>query len=199
MNRTEEKEYQDLVLGRIIVRKGPGARRVSISVKPDRIVVRVPSWLPFRAGLEFLALKKEWALKALMRQKDKEALSGTAGMTEEEKAELVRRMRKEAAEILPGEVTRLAEKYGFRFNGLRLKHVRTRWGSCSSKGNINLNICLVRLPAELRTYVILHELCHLVYLNHGPAFHGLLDRLCLAETGKGRLELEKSMRRRAIV
>ena len=54
----------------------------------------------------------------------------------------------------------------------------SNWGSCSSLKNINLNLRLVTLPDVLRDYVMLHELCHLKYLNHGPQFHALLESVC---------------------
>ena len=68
--------------------------------------------------------------------------------------------------------------YGFTVNRVAIKHNVSNWGSCSSKGNVNLNLNLVRLPEELRDFVMLHELCHLKYMNHGAGFHALLESLC---------------------
>ena len=87
-------------------------------------------------------------------------------------------LRKQAKEYLPGRLAELAALYGFSYNQIRIKHNVSNWGSCSSKGNINLNLNLMRLPSELRDYVMLHELCHLKYLNHGPEFHALLESVC---------------------
>ena len=58
----------------------------------------------------------------------------------------------------------------------RHSFMRSQWGSCSVSGRISLNTHLVKLPRELTSYVITHELCHLVELNHGPAFNALMDR-----------------------
>jgi|SRR5574344_463089 predicted metal-dependent hydrolase len=93
-------------------------------------------------------------------------------------AELIKILRAEAKNLLPRKLQFFAEKYGFTYHRLAIKHNSTNWGSCSSKGNINLNLNLVRLPEPLCDYVILHELAHLRYPNHGPAFHELLCRLC---------------------
>ncbi len=90
----------------------------------------------------------------------------------------VERLRKDAKLVLPARCRALAERYGFTVNKVFIKHNRSNWGSCSAKGNINLNLNLIRIPAELRDYVVLHELCHLRYLNHGEDFHRLLEAMC---------------------
>ncbi|MCR5276597.1 MAG: M48 family metallopeptidase [Bacteroidales bacterium] len=90
----------------------------------------------------------------------------------------IERMRSEAQRILPPRLQELARQYGFTYHQLRIKHNVSNWGSCSVKGNINLNLHLVRLPAELQDYVMLHELCHLREMNHGPKFHALLESVC---------------------
>lgn len=90
----------------------------------------------------------------------------------------IRALRKIASRYLPARAMELAAVHGFSFNRLFLKNNKTNWGSCSNKGNINLNIQLMRLSPELADYVILHELCHLKYHNHGTAFHKLLNSMC---------------------
>ncbi len=90
----------------------------------------------------------------------------------------VAQLRAAAKAYLPGRLRELAAQYGFEFNQVRIKHNVSNWGSCSSKKNINLNLNLMRLPAELRDYVMLHELCHLRQMNHGPEFKALLASVC---------------------
>lgn len=90
----------------------------------------------------------------------------------------VEELRSEAKATLPSRLKELAEQYGFSYNRVSIKHNLSNWGSCSSKGNINLNLCLVLLPDDLQDYVMLHELCHLKEMNHGPAFHSLLESVC---------------------
>lgn len=91
---------------------------------------------------------------------------------------LVQVMRHEAKVFLPARLGELAQKHGFRYENVAVKHVKSRWGSCSSVNNINLNIHLMRLPDPLIDYVILHELAHTVEKNHGPGFWNLLERVC---------------------
>ncbi len=80
-----------------------------------------------------------------------------------------------AKEILPGRLQQLAIKYSFKYSHVTIRVVRTRWGSCSSNGAISLNAQLVLLPSELIDYVLLHELCHTIHMNHGAGFWSLLD------------------------
>ena len=87
-------------------------------------------------------------------------------------------LRKQAKAYLPGRLAELAAQHGFSYNQVRIKHNVSNWGSCSVKKNINLNLNLMRLPAELQDYVMLHELCHLKYMNHGKEFHALLESVC---------------------
>lgn len=61
--------------------------------------------------------------------------------------------------------------------GLKIRAMRSRWGSCSAAGNLNLNLWLMQLPPPLVEYVIIHELCHLVEFNHSAAFYALMDTL----------------------
>lgn len=98
-------------------------------------------------------------------------------MTKAQEAE-VERLRAEAKAYLPQRLSELAALHGFHYNCVRIKHNSSNWGSCSELGNINLNLNLMRLPEDLRDYVMLHELCHLKYLNHGPEFHQLLESVC---------------------
>lgn len=90
----------------------------------------------------------------------------------------IRALRKIASRYLPARCMELASAHGFSLNRVFMKNNKTNWGSCSNKGNINLNIQLMRLSPELADYVILHELCHLKYHNHGASFHKLLNTLC---------------------
>ena len=90
----------------------------------------------------------------------------------------VEKMRSLAKGYLPARLASLAQIYGFHYNRVFIKNNVSNWGSCSSKGNINLNLRLVSLPLELQDYVMLHELCHLRHLNHGREFHALLESVC---------------------
>ena len=88
------------------------------------------------------------------------------------------RLREAAIGRLPARTRMMAEAYGFRyFNRITIKDIRSRWGSCSSLGNINLSLWLMLLPGEFSDYVIKHELAHLDEMNHGPRFWARLDAM----------------------
>ena len=86
-------------------------------------------------------------------------------------------LRIEAKEYIPARVREFAEKYSFNFNRIFIKNIKSRWGSCSRKGNLNFSLHLLLLPEELIDYVILHELAHTVEHNHSKNFWFILDNI----------------------
>ena len=85
--------------------------------------------------------------------------------------------REEAKEYLPKRLNDLSDKHKLPFSELYIKNVKSRWGSCSGKNNINLSIHLMRLPDHLIDYVLLHELAHTKIKNHSKKFWQFLDTL----------------------
>lgn len=86
-------------------------------------------------------------------------------------------LRYEANRLFPAKVKLFAERYGFKYTEVKINKSRTRWGSCSSKKTINLSFYCMLLPEHLVDFVILHELCHTVEMNHGERFWQLLDKV----------------------
>ena len=85
---------------------------------------------------------------------------------------------KEAARALVTErVHHFNAHYKLKIGRIAIKNHSTRWGSCSSKGNLNFNYKLVFLPADLRDYVIVHEICHIKEFNHGKGFWALVGEI----------------------
>ncbi len=79
-------------------------------------------------------------------------------------------LKRQAELLIPDRVKFYAQKYGLKFNKLRLKKMHSRWGSCSMKKDISLSVFLVQLPDKLIDYVIIHELIHTRHLNHSRQF-----------------------------
>lgn len=99
-------------------------------------------------------------------------------------------LRYTAKRYLPNRVLELAAEHGFSFQKVFIKNLKSKWGSCSSVGNINLNLHLMQLPDHLIDYIILHELCHTVEMNHSHKFYALLNKVTNGK--KEAIELEMS-------
>lgn len=167
-----EKVYSYPQIGEVVFRKRKGIRRMSIRVHPVKgVSVSVPYLVPYAAALAFFRLKHDWVVQAVQRQKDRMRNVPQADLHE------IEYMRTRAKEELPVRLAQLAQRYGFIYNKVTIKHNSTNWGSCSTRNNINLNLNIVRLPAPLRDYILLHELCHLRHHDHGHAFHLLLEHV----------------------
>lgn len=87
-------------------------------------------------------------------------------------------LRAEAKRLIVPLVRTLAEQNGLTFNRIFIKDVSSRYGSCSSKGNLNFSLALPAFDEEFIKYILLHELAHTVHFNHGSEFHSLLERIC---------------------
>ncbi|MDE5733493.1 MAG: M48 family metallopeptidase [Bacteroidales bacterium] len=168
-----EKIYNDPEIGEIKLVRSAGLRRMSIKVHPLKGVrINVPWLVPYGVAISFLMSKKDWVISTIERQRQK--YGAVKAMTPSE----IEAMRAEAKRVLPGRLALLAERYGFTYGRVTIRHNSSNWGSCSGRGNISLNLNLVRLPRVLCDYVLLHELCHLRHHDHGPAFHLLLEHVC---------------------
>ena len=186
----------DPEIGEVTFSKSVRGRRVAIRVHPVRgVTVSVPTLVPYAAAMAFFKLKRQWVLETMRRQKEK------ARNTVVPSAAEIESLRRQAKSELPPRLSVLAARYGFTYNRVTIKHNATNWGSCSSKGNINLNLNIVRLPRILQDYVLLHELCHLRHLDHGHAFHLLLEHLLtdyLIRLMEGNIELSDDERAKVV-
>ena len=166
------KILQDPQIGEVVFKKSIRSRSISIRVHPVKgVSVTVPYIVPYAAARLFFEARREWILETMAKQKER--FKDAAPMSAEE----VESLRRKAKAQLPGRLAEFASRYGFTYNRVAIKHNSTNWGSCSSKGNINLNLTIMRLPRILQDYVLLHELCHLRHQDHGHAFHLLLEHL----------------------
>lgn len=82
----------------------------------------------------------------------------------------IRALKIEAESILPELINIIADQNGYKYNSVSIKKMHSRWGSCSSKGDISLSIWLMQLPDDLVNYVLCHELAHLKHHNHQSSF-----------------------------
>lgn len=172
MPRSSEKVLIDPQIGEVVFRKSARSRNISIRVHPVKgVAVTVPYMLPYAAARLFFEARRGWILETMARQKEKYKDMHEASPEE------IESLRRQAKAELPVRLASLAARYGFTYNRVTIKHNTTNWGSCSSKGNINLNLSIMRLPRVLQDYVLLHELCHLRHQDHGHGFHLLLEHV----------------------
>ena len=167
----EAKTVELKSVGTIKMERSPRAKRLSVTVRPfKRVRVAVPPRVSFAHAEMFARSKADWIKKHLgkMEQLEHEARAL-------KKNQPINRL--EARKYLIDRLNQLSKKYGFTCNRVFVKNQKTRWGSCSGKNNINLNIKLVRLPQILIDYTILHELVHTRVKNHGQQFWTQLDKL----------------------
>jgi predicted metal-dependent hydrolase len=87
---------------------------------------------------------------------------------------LNRWLMKVAEREFANRLQQLANTYGFRYDRVQIRRQRTRWGSCSSRGTISLNVCAMSLRPEVLRYLLIHELCHTQHMNHSSRFWKLV-------------------------
>lgn len=145
------------------------ARHIRITISPDRTVrLTVPRRKSMEKGRQFLHSKVPWILRNLRRagelEKPQENLPGFE-VSEQQ-----------ACDMLIGRLQELARIHRLDYGKVSIRNQKTKWGSCSSKNNISLNVNIVRLPDQLRDYVILHELVHTRIKNHSKEFWAELNK-----------------------
>lgn len=84
--------------------------------------------------------------------------------------------REQARVDVHARLARFNAFYGFPLRKVFIKSLKSRWGSCSERGNLNFNYLMVFLPEEVKDYLVVHELCHLREFNHSPRFWALVER-----------------------
>ncbi len=159
-------------IGEILFERSTRAKRISISVRPFKGVrVAVPYRISFEKAMEFAGSKRGWIKKNLekMRQMERDHKILSIKFNDID--------RYEARRILVKRLDELAKAHGFKYNRVFIRNQKTRWGSCSSKNNISLNVKLVRLPERLTDYVIIHELVHTRIKSHNKKFYAELEEI----------------------
>lgn len=145
-------------------------KTIAIQVNSDlSVTVRAPRSASEKDIEEILKKKEAWISKHIEKiKKTKERLE--AESTEKLTREKVIALAEEALKIIPARVEYFAKVIGVTYGKITIRNQKTRWGSCSSKGNLNFNCLLMLAPPEVLDYVVVHELCHRKQMNHSKAF-----------------------------
>lgn len=143
-------------------------RSLSVTVTKDcKLLVKAPYGTTESYVREFLISKKDWIQKQLQRQEKENRYVGELGIFTPEE---IKKIKREARKIIPARVEYYAKLTGITYNRIALRLQKSRWGSCSAKGNLNFNCLLVLMPPEVLDSVVVHELVHRHHMNHSRAF-----------------------------
>lgn len=152
-------------------------KTVAIQVNSDlSITVRAPRSASEKDIEEILKRKEAWISKHIEKiKKTKERFE--AEPTEKLTREKVIALAEEALKVIPARVEYFAKVIGVTYGKITIRNQKTRWGSCSSKGNLNFNCLLMLAPPEVLDYVVVHELCHRKQMNHSKAFWSEVEKV----------------------
>ena len=144
-------------------------KSLSIEVRPDgKVTVRAPLRMSYREIEAFITSHSDKIEKMIEKQNGRLAeASALPPYTEEELREAKERALKE----IPPRVAYYADILGVTYGKITIRTPKTRWGSCTSKGNLNFSALLALMPPEIMDSVILHELCHRKEMNHSKRFY----------------------------
>lgn len=170
---------------RYTVRTTSRTRRVLITVEPGgEVIVSKPKRISLEKIEQFIRQKSAWIKETVAKQKARpqKLLATYSAKDFKQHKETARRFALER-------LTYFNLHYNHTINHVYIRNQKSRWGSCSGKGNLNFNYKIVLLPPHLADYIIVHELCHLKQMNHSRAFWALV-----AETIPDYKECQKAIR-----
>ncbi len=173
-----------------------------ISRKEDRIIWGTDSKLQIKQYIITIRLKEDNSSSYKVKRESDSFILYIPGGKEPEREEIQEEIRTElwkiitliGKEVLPLRTRELADRHGLKFKEVKVRKMKSRWGSCSAANVINLSSSLLLLPDHLADYVILHELAHTVHKDHSRKFWSYLDRLT-GDSVSLRRELRKAVLR----
>lgn len=183
-NEFGEEDSMDISIS--IIRSA--RKTISIEVHRDgSVVVRAPYRMPESKIMEFVSKEAKWIADKQKKIRENPPLPQIQIQEQDS-----REMREKAKKLCEQRVAYYAPRMGVtdKVGVISVRNQKTRWGSCSGKGNLSFNWKLVVLPKELSDYVVVHELAHLKQMNHSPAFWKEVEKI-LPDYQERRQELAK--------
>ena len=149
-------------------------KTISIQLKEDGIYVRAPKRMSQHEILDLLEQKRDWVEKHwdIIKERNRKA-EKIEPYTEAE----IKKLTEKAKVIIPQKVRYYAPLVRVDYGRITIRNQKTRWGSCSSKGNLNFNCLLMEFPDAVIDYVVVHELCHRKHMNHSARFYAEIDKV----------------------
>lgn len=150
-------------------------KTIAIHIKSaDEVIVRAPYRMPDKDIQSFVDKHRDWIEKKLENIRQLIEKSDSIGkLTDAELEELVF----SAGRVIPERVKLYAPMVGVDYGRITIRNQKTRWGSCSSNGNLSFNVALMRVPLEILDYVVVHELCHRKEMNHSKRFWSEVEKI----------------------
>lgn len=145
-------------------------RTVSIQITDTGVVVRAPRRMTDAQIQSFVKSKEGWIRTHL---ESRPVTEGKPAFTKE----AISALSNQARFVIPGKVAHYAKLVGVTYGNITVRSKKTRWGSCSGKGNLNFNCLLMLVPEKVLDYVIVHELCHRKEMNHSQKFWALVAQV----------------------
>lgn len=163
-------------------------KTLAIQINPDlSVTVRAPIYTSQRDIERILKEKEGWIQKHIEQIREQEAKRketqgeyGKQGESIEREylsREEIQKLAEKALDYIPKRVSYFAKQIGVTYGRITIRNQKTRWGSCSSKGNLNFNCLLMLTPLEVIDYVVVHELCHRKEMNHSKAFWAEVEKV----------------------
>ena len=143
-------------------------KTMSITVKDGRLIVRAPLNLKKSEIENFLDKHTGWIEKQLKKSKEmQDTLDSVPALSIED----IKELADEALKVIPDRVRFYAEKMGVTYGRITIRNQKSKWGSCTAKGNLNFNCLLMLAPSEVLDGVIVHELAHRKHMDHSAEFY----------------------------
>lgn len=162
------------------IRESIRAKRLTLTVHPDgRVVLTKPKRISEKVAEAFLAKHGEWierAKEAFIKRAAKKRTDQIALPRPRKNSNAYKEARKEARALVTERLKHFNELYNFTHGTISIRDQKTRWGSCSAKGNLSFNYRIVYLPKEIQDYIVVHELCHTKEHNHSERFWAQVGR-----------------------
>lgn len=143
-------------------------RTIALAIKDERLVVKAPHGTSREKIESVILLHRRWVEKHIKAQAERNARIGT--LTDER----IKELKKLAKKIIPPKVEYYSQIMGLKYGRITITSAKTRFGSCSSLGNLSFSYRLMLYPEAAIDYVVVHELAHLVELNHSERFYRIV-------------------------
>ena len=145
-------------------------KTVNISVKDGNVIIKAPRRIKREELLKIVEKHREWINKAIFREREKREKYESLAEGE------IKALKKSAREYLTEKCECFSKLMGLEYNRITITSAKTRFGACTSAKNISFSYRLMLYPEPAREYVVVHELAHLIEMNHSKKFYAIIEK-----------------------